>query len=488
MILLVLFTLVVAYAVNFLYKKWKVYRLLLDNFKTPPRHPIFGTLTIFPKTAPEIFKTFQSLFGKYGKNFVLTRPILDAQIVISDAKDVEAILTNPNTKNARKAAGYQTLEPWLGTGLLTSYGEKWFTRRKIITPSFHFNILGDFVNVMSKQSDILIKHLKSMATKGEVDIYPIVNAFALDIISETAMGVTVNAQADPNSEYVTSVKKMSRAVQERLHHPLGQTGLYNLTSKGQYQKTLTTILHNFTDKVIGERRDQLLSNTKINKGSHMNFLDILLHASVGGKPLTNADIREEVDTFMFEGHDTTASGIAFTLYLLSRHTDVQEKVYQELKKVFGSKDEMEITKKKLIDLEYLEMVIKESLRILPPVPGIGRQLMEDTLIGGITVPAGVNLVLSIYRMQHDPDYYPNPEKFDPERFSSQSDNKRTFAYIPFSAGGRNCIGQKFALLDLKTVIAKVIMNFKLLPGPEVILQGDLILKTSNGIHIRFEQR
>ncbi|CAD7091454.1 unnamed protein product [Hermetia illucens] len=302
------------------------------------------------------------------------------------------------------------------------------------------------------------------------------------------MGVTVNAQADPNSEYVTSVKKMSRAVQERLHHPLGQTGLYNLTSKGQYQKTLTTILHNFTDKVIGERRDQLLSNTKINKGSHMNFLDILLHASVGGKPLTNADIREEVDTFMFEGHDTTASGIAFTLYLLSRHTDVQEKVYQELKKVFGSKDEMEITKKKLIDLEYLEMVIKESLRILPPVPGIGRQLMEDTLIGGITVPAGVNLVLSIYRMQHDPDYYPNPEKFDPERFSSQSDNKRTFAYIPFSAGGRNCIGQKFALLDLKTVIAKVIMNFKLLPGPEVILQGDLILKTSNGIHIRFEQR
>ncbi|CAD7091450.1 unnamed protein product [Hermetia illucens] len=488
MILFVLFTLVVAYAVNFLYKKWKVYRLLLDNFKTPPRHPIFGTLTIFPKTAPEIFKTFQSLFVKYGKNVVLTRPILDALIVISDAKDVETILTNPNTKNARKGSAYQALEPWLGTGLLTAYGNKWFTRRKIITPSFHFSILDGFVDVMSKQSDILITHLKSMAAKGEVDIYPIVNAFALDVICETSMGVTVNAQADPNSEYVTSVKKMSLAFQERLHHPLGNTGLYNLTSQGQYLKTLTTLLHNFTDKVIGERRDQLLSNMKVDQGSRMNFLDILLHATAGGKPLTNADIREEVDTFMFGGHDTTTSGISFTLYLLSRHPDVQEKLYQELKNAFGSKDQMEITNKKLSGLEYFDMVVKESLRILPPVPGIGRELTEDTLIGGITVPAGVNLVLSIYRMHHDPGNYPNPERFDPERFSSQSDNKRTFTYIPFSAGGRNCIGQKFALLNLKTSVAKVIMNFKLLPGPEVILQGDIVLKASNGIRIRLEER
>ncbi|CAD7091456.1 unnamed protein product [Hermetia illucens] len=488
MILIVLFTLVVAYAANFLYKKWKVYRLLVDNFKTPQRHPIFGTLTIFRGTAPEIFKTFQSLFGKYGKNFVLTRPILDAQIVISDAKDIEAILANPNTKKARKSSSYQALEPWLGTGLLTAYGDKWFTRRKIITPSFHFSILDGFVDVMSKQSDILIKHLTSMATKGEVDIYPIVNAFALDVICETSMGVTVNAQSDPNSEYVTSVKKMSRAVQERIHHPLGKSDLYNLTSKGQYLKTLTNILHDFTDKVIGERRDQLLSNTKIDQGSRMNFLDILLHATAGGKPLTNADIREEVDTFMFEGHDTTASGIAFTLYLLSRNADVQEKLYQELENAFGSKDEMGITNKNISGLEYLDMVIKESLRMFPPVPGIGRQLMEDTLIGGVTVPAGVNLILSIYRMQHDPTNYPDPEKFDPERFSSQSDSKRTFAYVPFSAGGRNCIGQKFALLDLKTSVAKVIMNFKLLPGPEVILQGDLILKASNGIRIRLEQR
>lgn len=110
-------------------------------------------------------------------------------------------------------------------------------------------------------------------------------------------------------------------------------------------------------------------------------------------------------------------------------------------------------------------------------------------LGGVTIPVGVNMSLAIYGMHHDPDYFPDPEKFDPERFNPYNVGKvNPFSYIPFSAGGRNCIGQKFAMLDLKASVAKVIMNFRLSTKHEIILQSDVIMKTSNGIYVTVEER
>lgn len=155
-------------------------------------------------------------------------------------------------------------------------------------------------------------------------------------------------------------------------------------------------MHDFTDKVISERRDTLQKslNEQSSTGAEENdvgskrrmaLLDVLLQSSVDGQPLSNNDIREEVDTFMFEGHDTTTSAISYTLYLLARHPELQTRAFREIVDVIGADKSKPMTMRDLGELKYLECVIKESLRLYPPVPMIGRQLTEDVTLGKSTM-------------------------------------------------------------------------------------------------------
>lgn len=270
--------------------------------------------------------------------------------------------------------------------------------------------------------------------------------------------------------------------------------MFKFTALAKEQEKQLKILHKFTDDVILQRKEKLEEKLKNKDDSEnnkkMNFLDILLLSHVEGKPLSNSDIREEVDTFMFEGHDTTTSGISFTFYHLSQNKEVQQKVFEEVRDVFGDDPTSGVTHRQLQDLKYLEMVIKESMRIHPPVPLIGRRLTEDTLISGVTIPQGTNIIIPIYAIHRDADVYPDPEKFDPERFSPDNMSGRNpYSYIPFSAGARNCIGQKFAMLEVKSIVSKMIRHYELVQCDKIIkLQADLILKTVDGVFIKIKPR
>jgi len=172
--------------------------------------------------------------------------------------------------------------------------------------------------------------------------------------------------------------------------------LYNLTPTKRRQDELIKILHDFTDKVIVNRREELLKskNNNVDKNNNiidenddigakkkMAFLDVLLHSSIDGKPLTNMDIREEVDTFMFEGHDTTSSGIAFCLYCLAKNPEVQQRAYEEAIHILGTDSSTKITTTTLNDFNYLEMVIKETMRLYPSVPMFGRKVQDHVQCG-----------------------------------------------------------------------------------------------------------
>ncbi|XP_050101183.1 cytochrome P450 4d2-like [Anopheles aquasalis] len=477
---------------------------IAKHFPGPKPLPIVGNLLQFAfLDIPGIFEKVVELHQNYGKDFMMWSLFNWTVIMMTSPKNVEKVLL---AKKTQKSLLYEFIEPWLGQGLLISSGEKWFQRRKIITPTFHFKILEQFIRSFNTESDTMVKLLRKHVNGKEFDIYDYVTLMALDSICETSMGTTVDAQHNPNNQYVQNVKRMAVLVLLRTISVLGPYAtLYNVFHPNAWeQRRVIKQLHHFTDSVIRSRRQQLASS----KAEHVNFdlneenlyskrkltfLDLLLNVNVDGKPLSDLDIREEVDTFMFEGHDTTTSGISFTIYELARNPDVQERVYEEIVSILGPDHKTaELTYQNLQEFKYLDLVVKEGLRMYPPVGIIGRALVEDLELNGTIVPAGQNILVPIYVIHRNPEIYPNPNQFDPSRFSEEAESKRgPFDYLPFSIGARNCIGQRYALMEMKVSLIKLIAHYRILPGEslkKLRIKTDLVLRPDIGIPVKIVLR
>ncbi|XP_026773129.2 cytochrome P450 4V2 isoform X2 [Pangasianodon hypophthalmus] len=416
-------------------------------------------------------------------------------LILYHAETIEAVLSN--SKHLDKSYPYRFLHPWLGTGLLTSTGDKWRSRRKMLTPTFHFSILTDFLEVMNEQSDILIQKLLKHVGGEPFNCFSYITFCALDIICETAMGKRIYAQSNADSEYVQTVYKMSDIITRRQRAPWWWPDwIYNLFGEGKEHAKRLRILHAFTAGVIKERAEYA-SEGSDNESDHglrkrRAFLDMLLKTKDdAGAVLSHEDIQEEVDTFMFEGHDTTAASMNWALHLIGSHPEVQKKVQAELQEVFGS-SQRHVGVEDLKKLRYLECVIKESLRLFPAVPLFARSICEDCHINDFKVPEGVNAVIIPYALHRDPRFFPDPEEFRPERFLPEnSTGRHPYAYIPFSAGARNCIGQRFVMMEEKVVLATVLRHFDVQAcqsREELRPLGELILRPEKGIWIHLDKR
>ena len=220
------------------------------------------------------------------------------------------------------------------------------------------------------------------------------------------------------------------------------------------------------------------------------LVDILLDLYERGE-IDIAGIREEVDTFVFAGHDTTSSAVSWTLYEIGRHPDIQMKLHEEIDNV------AEAGEKRIVDkirsLKYLECVIKESLRLHPPVPAFDRMLEADLeVVCGCTIPAGTVVEVDVVNVHRNPKYWPDPHVFDPDRFEKEKSATRSpYCFLPFSAGSRNCIGQKFAMQELKVFLYTILKNFniKSVQKPdEIETDFGLTITSFNGIHVEFRER
>ncbi|GFY50780.1 cytochrome P450 4V2 [Trichonephila inaurata madagascariensis] len=278
----------------------------------------------------------------------------------------------------------------------------------------------------------------------------------------------VGAQKEHRFSIIKSVTRAGEIIMERmLSSWYWFDFLFNFMEKGKELNNHINILHNFTLGVIQEKKRKLLSGDPDidSKRKRMALMDLLLEHHIRTRTLTEEDIREEVDTFAFEGHDTTAMGMSWALPV---ETD-------DLK-----------------DMKYLECVLKESQRLYPSVPLIARRITEDTTICGYSVPKDSSCIVAVYLLHRDASVFPVPEKFDPNRFLPEnSTNRNPFAYIPFSAGPRNCIGQRFAIMEEKVIVSSILRNYtiesldqrdKIPPAPE------LILRSSTPIRIRIRPR
>ncbi|KAM9856665.1 cytochrome P450 4V8 [Aulostomus maculatus] len=474
-------------------KKWFEMKHIPELERT---YPFIGNALMFKADPGDFFRQIVDYTTEFAaaplfKIWVGMVPF----VVLYHAETVEAVLTNP--VHLDKSYAYTFLHPWLGTGLLTSTGNKWRRRRKMLTPTFHFSILTDFLEVMNEQAELLVKKLEKRVGAGPFDCFSDVTLCALDIICETAMGKKIYAQSNSESEYVKCVYKMSDIISRRQRKPWFWPDLiYNYFGEGrEHDKTLKT-LHSFTYNVIHERAESLSStdsDSESDQGPRKRraFLDMLLKTTDDeGNHMSHREIQEEVDTFMFRGHDTTAASMNWALHLLGSHPEVHSKVQQELQEVFGASDRP-VNMDDLKKLKYLECVIKEALRLFPSVPFFARSLCEDCHINGFKVPKGANAIIITYSLHRDLRYFPEPEEFRPERFLPENSVGRPpYAYIPFSAGLRNCIGQRFALMEEKVVLSSILRNFSVeacQKREELRPMGELILRPESGIWIKLEK-
>ncbi|KAM3968212.1 cytochrome P450 CYP4L6 [Aphomia sociella] len=463
------------------------YRLKING---PFPLPVIGNAHLFMVDSANFLNLLERLSNRYGRVFFIYL-LTKRYIIMTDPKVVEAILSS--TELISKGRSYEYLKPWLGEGLLTADGLKWKTHRKFLTPTLHFNILQNFLPVFYKNDRILCNKMKQLADGRQIDLFPLIALATLDNVTESIMAVNINAQTDTESKYVKSIETISKIISTRMRNILaGTEQTFNLLPiKKQQDKVLQT-LHGQSNSVIEARRRELVKLNAVAlsdssefgiKNKHA-FLDLLLLAEVNGTKLEDKHVREEVDTFMFEGHDTTTSGIVFCLFCISKYANIQEKLFQEQKDVLEDDLDRDPTYAELQKMKYLEMVIKESLRLYPPVPLIERSITQDCEVAGLKIPANTSVMINMLHFHRNPDLYKDPLEFKPERFDP-SIARSAFSWLPFSAGPRNCIGQKFAMLELKITVAGIIKHFKLSPaGEEPQLSGDLILRSTTGVKIK----
>lgn len=476
---------------------------LINLIPGPPGQPIFGNILQFHVSSENQWKIlhyFSKAYYPISKFWSFFTPV----ILIYHPDDVETILSS--TKHIEKSRLYDILLPWFGTGLLTSTGVKWQTRRKLLTPAFHFNILNHFVDILIKEGDCMTKSLKDVGGTVVKDLIPFTSEFTLNAICETAMGISLQKLGKFQQQYRSAIHEIIELLVYRLLRPwIHPNLLFALSPTGKKQKRILKILHGFTEKIIAERKlyhertnYQYLKNFESNeeaeteevfgyKKKRLAMLDLLIMASREGS-LSDFDIREEIDTFMFEGHDTTAMAIVFTLLLLAEHKEIQERVRDEINSVI-QENGGKLSMRALQNLSYLDRCLKETLRLYPSVFLISRKSAEDVKLQSYIVPAETILHLYIYQIHRDPNFWPDPETFDPDRFLPEKiQNRHPYSYVPFSAGPRNCIGQRFGLLELKAMIAPLVSNFYLEPVDylkDIRLKFDLIIRPSHPVRVRF---
>uniref|UniRef100_A0A4W6EYR8 aromatase n=1 Tax=Lates calcarifer TaxID=8187 RepID=A0A4W6EYR8_LATCA len=388
---------------------------------------------------------------------------------------VKPLLMAPGTITLKDELIYDHLRPWLGQSLLISNGEVWSRKRRLLTPAFHFDILKNYVAMFNSSANTMHDKWRCLVAEGRtnIEMFDHVTLMTLDSLLKCAFSYNSNCQ-ESTSEYVSAIVQLSDLIIDRrlriLHH---WDWIYWKTQQGKQFKKALSVVHRFTRDVVQKRR-ALINQQRETDSDHTtapqrkrDFVDIiLLSQDEDGKGLTDEEIQAEANTFMFAGHDTTASAICWTLYNLARHSHYQEKCRQEVMDLMQGRDRHEIEWEDLSNLTFTTMCIRESLRLHSPVQAVTRKYTQDMILPEErTVPQGTICLVSIYGTHHNPTVWTNPHEFNPLRFDpANTSNRASHAFIPFSSGPRNCIGQKFALAELRVVVALTLLRFRLTPG------------------------
>ena len=406
----------------------------------------------------------RELFARYGDIYRVYAPGRKSYTyVIHHPDDVKRVLVS-NHKNYTKGVGLDRVKILLGNGIMTSEGDFWRRQRYMMQPMFHRRVITEFARVIDQANDRFIDRWESQAARGEsVNVTDDMSALTLDIVLRAVFGSDL----------------------DRLSAEVGGNPFAVVT-----QEPARNLQFAYKFRSLGKLVAALMRRRASEADEHVDFLAMLMSArdKETGDAMSERELIDEVMTLVVAGHETTASALNWTWYLLALHPQVEARLHAEIDAApvaaSPSLAQMEA-------LPYAQQVVNEALRLYPPGWLLSRRALGADVLAGFEIPAGADVLLSPYLLHRHPRFWPDPDAFKPERFASENEAERPrFAYMPFAAGPRHCIGETFALYEMLMHLYKVARRYRLtyLPTEPVELEAQINLRTKNPLYMRLERR
>lgn len=344
----------------------------------------------------------------------------------------------------------QVLKPVVGQGLFTNDGDSWKRQRKLAGPAFHTKRIAAYADTMVEFTEQLIapwQHGRMLNLEHEM------TALTMRIVGKTLFDAEVTGE----DEIGSAVRTVLRTVDNRFNRLFPLPDWLPLPENRRTHRAMAT-LNRVIQGFIDERR-----RTGEDRGDLLSMLMAAQDDENGGG-MSDKQLHDEAMTVFGAGHETTSGALTWTFYLLSQHPEVEAALHAEIDRVLAGRAP---TYDDLPRLPYTEMVIKEAMRLFPPAWGLTREAIEPVTPGGYPLPKGSLLFINIYGIHRDARFFSEPEKFDPERFTPENEKFiPKYAYLPFGAGPRVCIGNLFAMMEARLILATIARRYTLSLPPE----------------------
>lgn len=437
----------------------------------PEGHWLLGHLSGYQEDSLKYEKYIAKTFG----DVVHIRWLNRHAYQVSHPDDVRKVLVDEADKFIKAPIYKLLLSQFLGNGLLTSDGDFWRRQRKLAQPAFHYKRIQTYAQVMV---DYTLRMLEGWQPGEARDINHDMMRLTLSVVSKTLFNVDIEKSASQIGDALTVLLEETT---KKVQSPIQLIPEWVPTEGNRKRSEAVRVLDEIIMGIINERRA-----ANEDQGDLLSML--MLAEDEDGNHMTDKQLRDECVTLVLAGHETTANALAWTWYLLSEHPQVEAKLHEELDRVLGNRLP---TTEDLKQLEYTDMVIKESMRLYPPIPTIARQTKEEIVLGGYPVPKGMIVNISPHVIHRDPRWYDDPDMFRPERFTKEFEKQLPkCAYLPFSNGPRVCIGNTFATMEAVLILATMAQRYRLtlVPGQEVAPQATLTLRPRENIKMTPEAR
>ena len=437
----------------------------------PKGLPIVGNMF---EPRGDAIRYFTKCIREYG-DIVFLRFLGVPMCLVNRPDCIESVLVTQHN-NFEKSKDYRALRRVLGNGLLTSEGVFWRRQRKLVQPAFHQGRIAAYAEVMVAYTERMVASWKH----GQgLDVHEAMMRLTLDIVAKTLFDTDVSREAqDVGAALQVLMSKFFRQAGFALLLP----SFIPIPTTRRLQRAVGQL-----DKVIYE----IIRRRRTSGQTSGDLLSVLLRAQDDeGLGMTDRQLHDEIMTLFLAGHETTANALSWTWLLLGQNPGVEEKLVEELRRVLSGRSP---TAADLPRLTYTEMILREAMRLYPPVWVIGRRGLAPFRMGEYELPAETNVLMSQIITHRDARYFPDPDRFDPDRW--KADDPRfvslpRFAYFPFGGGPRVCIGAGFAMMEAVLLLATIAQRFTLtlVPGQTIEKLPSVTLRPKSGIRVILHRR